>query len=137
MIKSVILCAVLFLGLFQACASPSDGTTNSASSIAASTPVGAVSTKDKTPAAPEQALACVKSINQFGQPGNCQCQEGQAYNPITGKCDKGGRICTMALVHMFSEKSGQCYTAKNGCEAADLKSVGWRERSVKDTCPEL
>lgn len=134
MMKSIILCAVIFSGVFQACASPSDGTTNSTSSSAAATPVGAVSTKDKNPT-PEQKLACVKSINQFGQPGNCQCQEGQTYNPITGKCDRSGRICTMALADMINEKTGQCYTARNGCEASDLKSVGWRERSQKDTCP--
>jgi hypothetical protein len=43
-------------------------------------------------------------------------------------------MCTQALVAMFNEKTGQCYTAKNGCEAGDLKSAGWRKRLEADGC---
>jgi hypothetical protein len=77
---------------------------------------------------------CVRSINEFGKPTQCQCPNSLVYNPITGNCDKGGRMCTMSLTDMFNEKTGQCYTARNGCEASDLKSIGWRTRTEKDQC---
>jgi hypothetical protein len=95
---------------------------------------GAQSTPIKETNLREKPLSCVKMINQFGQTANCQCPSGLVYNPITGKCVQGGRICTQALVDMYNEKTGQCYTARNGCEASDLKSIGWRIRLEKDTC---
>lgn len=79
-------------------------------------------------------LDCVRSINEFGKPTQCRCASSLVYNPITGNCEKGGRMCTMSLTDMFNEKTGQCYTARNGCEAGDLKSIGWRPRSEKDQC---
>lgn len=82
----------------------------------------------------QKPLDCVKSINQFGQPGNCKCEQRLSYNLITGRCVKGGLICTQALVEMIQDKTGQCYTARNGCEASDLKSIGWRKRTEKDHC---
>ena len=82
----------------------------------------------------EAPLNCVKSMNEFGQPGQCQCQSGLSYNPITGRCEKGGRMCTQALVEMINEATGQCHTARNGCEAGDLKSIGWRQRKPEDSC---
>lgn len=82
----------------------------------------------------QKPLDCVRSINQFGQPGNCKCGPGLSYNPITGRCVKGGLMCTQALVEMIQDKTGQCYTARNGCEASDLKSMGWRKRAENDRC---
>lgn len=87
----------------------------------------------KTPRG-EKPLSCVKSMNQFGQPGSCQCPSEHSYNPITGRCEKGGRMCTQSLVEMVNEKTGQCYTARNGCEASDLKSAGWRKKAEPDAC---
>lgn len=82
----------------------------------------------------EGRLDCVSSINEFGKSRQCRCPDSLVYNPITGNCEKGGRMCTMSLTDMFNEKTGQCYTARNGCEASDLKSVGWRFRTEKDKC---
>ncbi len=77
---------------------------------------------------------CVRSINEFGKSRQCRCPDSLVYNPITGNCEKGGRMCTMSLTDMFNEKTGQCYTARNGCEASDLESVGWRKKLETDTC---
>lgn len=82
----------------------------------------------------QAGLQCVRSINEFGKSTQCQCPNSLVYNPITGNCDKGGRMCTMSLTDMFNEKTGTCYTARNGCEAGDLKSIGWRTRTEKDHC---
>jgi hypothetical protein len=82
----------------------------------------------------QAGLDCVRSINEFGKSPQCRCPDALRYNPITGNCEKSGRMCTMSLTDMFNEKTGQCYTARNGCETSDLKSIGWRPRTEKDQC---
>ena len=129
-----VTAVLLVLGTMISCTTSSgakdsaDGSKNPA----AASEVGQLP-KQKNPRG-EKPLSCVKSINEFGQPGSCQCPPGLSYNPITGRCENGGRMCTQALVEMFNEKTGQCHTARNGCEASDLKSAGWRKKAETDAC---
>ena len=131
--KTTLFSLVILILTTLSCATTSDGQT---STNGKNLPKSAsdVTTRPLLKPRGETPLHCVKSINQFGQPGNCQCQSELSYNPITGRCEKGGRMCTQALVEMFNEATGQCHTARNGCEAGDLKSIGWRQRKPEDSC---
>lgn len=128
-----LLNLVLFLlATTTACITQSKGDTNEtpplpSKSLAANVLPPTAKTKGGT-------LDCVRSINEFGKASQCRCTGSLVYNPITGDCEKGGRMCTMSLTDMFNEKTGQCYMARNGCEASDLKTVGWREKLDGDTC---
>jgi hypothetical protein len=125
--------AMLQLMFLFACTSLTQEATQKNSPVQEAQP--AVASKPTETAKNTQAgRQCVRSINEFGKSTQCQCPNSQVYNPITGTCDKGGRMCTMSLTDMFNEKTGQCYTARNGCEAGDLKSMGWRTRTEKDQC---
>lgn len=132
MITNIFSVLLLFLTTLS-CATTSDGQTSANVKNLSKSP-SEVTTQPSLKPRGETPLNCVKSINEFGQPGNCQCQSGLSYNPITGRCEKAGRMCTQAIVEMFNEAKGQCHTARNGCAASDLKSIGWRQRKPEDHC---
>jgi hypothetical protein len=129
----IVMTAMLQLIFMFACTSLTQEETQKNSQLQEAQPAVA-SKPTQTTQITQAGLQCVRSINEFGKSTQCQCPNSQVYNPITGNCDKGGRMCTMSLTDMFNEKTGQCYTARNGCEAGDLKSIGWRTRTEKDQC---
>ena len=130
----IAMTAMLPFIFFLACTSLTQEATQKNSPAQEAQPAVAGKTTQTTQNT-QSGLQCVRSINEFGKPTQCQCPNSQVYNPIAGHCDKGGRMCTMSLTDMFNDKTGQCYTARNGCEAGDLKSIGWRTRTEKDQCP--
>ncbi len=132
MITNIFSVLLLFLTTLS-CATTSDGQT-SANGKNLPKSASEVTAKPSLKPRGEAPLNCVKMINEFGKIANCQCPSGLSYNPITGRCEKGGRMCTQALVEMINEATGQCHTARNGCEAGDLKSIGWRQRQPEDAC---
>lgn len=131
--NTTIFSLLLLILTTLSCATTSDGQT-SANGKNLPKSASEVTTKPSLKPRGEAPLNCVKMINEFGKIANCQCPSGLSYNPITGRCEKGDRMCTQALVEMINEATGQCHTARNGCEAGDLKSIGWRQRKPEDSC---
>ena len=131
--NTTVFSLLLLILTTLSCATTSDGQT-SANGKNLPKSASEVTAKPSLKPRGEAPLNCVKMINEFGKIANCQCPSGLSYNPITGRCEKGGRMCIQALVEMINEATGQCHTARNGCEAGDLKSVGWRQRKPEDSC---
>ena len=131
--NTTVFSLLLFILTTLSCATTSYGQT-SADGKSPTKSASEVSAKPSLKPRGEAPLNCVKMINEFGRISHCQCQSGLLYNSITGRCEKGGRMCTQALVEMINEATGQCHTARNGCEAGDLKSIGWRQRKPEDAC---